>query len=128
MDLQLRRTAYKDAGIFGELVNIDGHILLQTLEHSYNDKPKVPQGEYKCVRGQHKLAHQDHSFETFEVTGVPDHTGILFHVGNFDNDSSGCILLGLSAGGTQLFSSREAFQKFMALQQGVDSFTLIVTD
>jgi len=43
--------------------------------------------------------------ETFEVENVEDRTGILFHPGNFVENTEGCILLG------------EAWWKFMGRQK-----------
>jgi hypothetical protein len=65
-------------------------------------------------------------FETFEVTGVTWHTGILFHPGNTEKDSSGCILLGTGINGFTLSNSREAFAFFMSGLEGLDTFNLTV--
>lgn len=134
MDLYLKRTDYRPDGIFGEITSPD--FTCYTLEHAYANnghgfQPKVPSGTYTCVRGTHKLEHGP-SFETFEVTGVEGHSGILFHVGNVNGDSDGCILLGLniitgSEDGMQtIHASREAFNKFINVQAGVDSFTIVI--
>ncbi len=127
MDMQLFTVDCKETGISGDLAG-EG-LLLVTLEHAYPDgrgwAAKLPPGTYTCVRGQHQL----HSgpIETFEVTGVPGHTGILFHIGNTQADSEGCILLGLRRGGDSIYESRKAFAQFMELQKDCDSFTLVVT-
>ena len=92
MIVTLKRTEFRDDGIFGELSA--GNLNLVTLEHSYDKKPKIPVGTYKCVRGVHHLANMVHPFTTFEVTGVPGHTNILIHPGNWNSDSEGCILVG----------------------------------
>lgn len=127
MDLTLTRVRFSPEGIFGRL---EGHRIsfqaLATLEHSFDGKPALPAGVYKCIRGQHQLAHHDFPFDTFEVTEIPGHTGILFHVGNFNADSSGCILVGLTQNERQIYCSKEAFWRFMSAQAGVDSFTLTV--
>jgi hypothetical protein len=82
-------------GVFGHIPELN----LVTLEHAYSRgdgsfHAKVPQGRYKCVRGQHTLPN-GHKLETFEVTHVPGHTGILFHPGNKYQDSAGCFLPGM---------------------------------
>lgn len=135
MDLILTRTQKGEDGIFGELsCAAKGAVICLTLEHAYHVNgsysPKLPAGEYLCQRGVHSLAH-GHPFETFEVTGVPDHTGILYHIGNYNIDSSGCVLLGQERiqylpSKFMINYSKKTFQKFMQIQDGVDLFSLLV--
>jgi hypothetical protein len=134
MDLISHRTQYRPDGIFSEVTDADGPVMV-ALEHAYQDdqgnyEPKIPPGVYDCVRGMHQLADMDAPFETFEITGVAGHTGLLFHAGNFDKDSEGCMLCGEAIAddedGEMVTNSRAAFEKFMALQDGVDSFQLEV--
>lgn len=137
MNLKLKRIDYFTDGIFGELSDDKGHKIASTLEHAYDSghgggsyKPKLPNGTYNCVRGMHQL-HDSKPFETFEITNVPGHKGILLHIGNFNKDSEGCVLLGTEQTNTGKFHmiahSKAAFQRFMDLQKGVDKFTLTVT-
>ena len=134
MNLRLDRTAYEVDGIFGHLMTEDGKFLAMTLEHSYlqpdgSYTPKLSAGVYACVRGSHQLHSMQHPFVTFEITKVPGHSNILFHAGNFNDDSEGCVLLGelvaKSATGVQMITnSRKTFEKFMELQKDVNEFTL----
>jgi hypothetical protein len=135
MDLALVRCDSRPDGIFSELRDVSGDMLFVTLEHSFDDgmggfAPKVPDGQYNCVRGMHRLVAMTQDFETFEVTNVPGHTGILFHVGNFNRDSDGCILLGMNlaqiSGQQAIASSKAAFQEFMQMQVGFNNFSLTV--
>lgn len=126
MNLTLNRTQHTPDGIFGELTNENGTLVFVTLEHSYDLAPKIPVGEYVCQRGSHRLASMVHPFETFEVTGVEGHTNILFHMGNYNRDSEGCILVGKSVLDKMIVSSREAFDEFMEMQKGVGQFSLTV--
>ena len=135
MDFQLTRTAFRADGIFSELRNDAAEELFVTCEHSYPDGygnflPKLPDGIYVCVRGMHQLEHMKEPFETFEITGVPGHTGILLHVGNFNIDSDGCVLVGFALvqiNGQQAISqSQYAFNTFMSLEAGCDQFKLTV--
>lgn len=135
MDLLLQRIEWKPDGIFSELRGTDGETIFHTLEHAYPDgfgalAPKLIDGIYRCVRGIHKLEHIPMPFETFEITNVPGHSKILYHVGNFNFDSLGCVLVGsgvLQLNGHQaLTRSKEAFKSFMDLQTGYDEFILTV--
>ena len=133
MNLKLFRTDFRPDGIFGELTSENGLLYLFTLEHSYQNEegawlPKIPEGTYQCIKGQHELEGQAEPFETFEVTRVPDHTGILFHKGNLDKDSEGCILIGLLRSENEIINSAGAFSRFMNAQKACDSFTLTVVN
>lgn len=95
--------------------------------------PKVAAGVYTCVRH----APNRLPYVTFELQGVPDFqgnpvTGILIHIGNFNKDSDGCILLGAVLYAItepwMIRSSTPTFNKFMALQSSVDSFTLTIKE
>jgi hypothetical protein len=135
MDLKLKRSSFTENGIFGLLLDQTGAIVCFTLEHAYENgdgtwEPKVPEGTYTCLRSMHQLAHMNSPFETFEIMDVPGHTDILFHCGNTNNDSEGCVLVGALIEQilltTQLVDSRKAFSKLMELEEGLDSFELTI--
>ncbi|TSA53230.1 MAG: hypothetical protein D4R44_04045 [Actinobacteria bacterium] len=129
----LRRTHFNSDGILGVLLDAYNDQLAVTLEHSYEGKPKLPAGVYQCQRGMHRLhTNPNQSFETFEVLKVPGHDGILFHAGNWQKDSDGCILLGRvctnSSEGCMITQSQVTFARFMEEMAGIDSFELTVED
>lgn len=140
MDLLLIRDLYRNDGIFGEIFGDKGLRVAVTLEHSFPEwsrwadrsfKAVIPSGIYQCVRGKHRLEHMTEDFETFEITGVTGHTGLVFHWGCFNRDSKGCVLLGKAlagddASGEMITHSRDTFAAFMALQVGIDQFTLAI--
>lgn len=121
----LHRTELSDTGIFGYLSQ-DKDELFATLEHSYDKEPKLLPGLYICKRGIHYLKDLKTAFETFEIMNVPGHSGILFHPGNYNEDSEGCILIGTARVGNMVTDSRAAFKRFMAFQDGVQQFNLVV--
>lgn len=123
--MRLVRENCKPTGIFGSLQDDSGNVICVTLEHSYDCVPKVPNGTYKCIRSIHAL-HDGVKFETFEITGVAGHSGILFHIGNYNGDSSGCVLLGKTVNGDAITNSKVTFNKFMTMLVEVDEFTLTV--
>lgn len=135
MDIILTRTQNNPEGIFGNFTDENGNEICVTLEHAYDDgnggwTAKIPDGTYTCKRGQHQLTGMANPFETFEITNVPGHSNILIHMGNFDKDSEGCVLVGRAIAGSgsseMITSSVATFNAFMQLQIGVDSFTLTV--
>ena len=120
-------------GMFSTMTSVDGSFSCVTLEHAYEDgkggfEPKIPPGTYQCQRGMHQLLHMDEPIETFELFGVEGHDRLLFHVGNYDHDSHGCILLGRAIVNDMITDSRATFQKFMELQEGVDEFPVLIQD
>lgn len=132
MNFHLIRDRTSLYGIFGSFYDEQNNIVAMTLEHAYSEGaafvPKLASGTYTCVRHLPNKLH----YVTFMVTGVPDFQGnkvdgILIHIGNYNNDSEGCILLGESATATCILGSRDAFNSFMAIQEGLDEFILIVS-
>lgn len=129
MNMVLKR---QDAGPTGVFSTLQPERLpnpvFYTVEHSYQTGlvwlPKLPPGLYVCKRGMHQL----HSgpIETFEITNVPGHTGVLFHPGNKESASEGCVCLGMSRQGDAVLESRRAFDWLMSMQQGLSSFMLTV--
>lgn len=132
MTLKLIRHEYREDGIFSELRTEKNKVLAQTCEHSYNKLPKIPFGTYTCRRGLHKLHVDSKAFETFEVCGVKGHTGILFHIGNWQSESNGCILVGggiaASIKGQMVTGSKQAFKDLMEYLKAVDQFELVVSE
>jgi len=141
MNLTLTRTEYDSFGIFGRLTDENGNILAVTLEHGYDIGngdgsygPKVADGVYTCLRH----APNRLPYVTFELQNVPDFqgnpvTGILIHIGNYNHDSDGCILVGHGIvsdpdrpGTNMITSSAITYNKLMAMLDGLDSFTLTI--
>lgn len=143
MNLILFRDEYREDGIFGKLVDEHNNQVAVTLEHSYDAGmgnggyiPKIAAGTYTCVRH----APNRLPYETFMLENVPPFqghpvSGILIHIGNYDKDSIGCILLGrrivpnpATPGTNMITSSKNTFNAFMDMQRDLNSFTLVVKD
>lgn len=139
MDMVLHRNQYREDGIFSQILSLNDDELFVSVEHAYYNadmwRPKVPNGIFTCQRGMHRLKGMTEDFETFEILSVPHCTGILFHWGNWNENSEGCVLLGKTMVETphlgkehveMVTNSRTAFAEFMAMQKGVDHFRLYV--
>ena len=135
MDLFLTRDSVGPDGIFSTLTDENGNVIAVTLEHAYVSgdgtyAAKIPNGIFSCVRGNHQLKGMAAPFATFEITGVTGHKDLLFHAGNYNADSEGCILVGESVAslpsGEMITNSKATFATFMALQAGVTEFSLTV--
>lgn len=134
----LSRLLYRSDGIFSRLRYDDGTPMCVTLEHAFQFpdtpaglwEPVIKKGSYICLRGFHRLEGMTEDFETFEVTGIVGHTGVIFHWGNWNKDSKACILVGESMidspAGKMVTNSRAMFHKFMGGQTDVDRFQFTV--
>jgi len=139
MNLVMTRVHIDLNGAFSTVTDENGQQVMVCASHTYLQPdgvtfaPVVGQGTYTCVRGQHALLLDTglYRFETFEITGLSDHTGVLFHFGNLpETQSEGCELVGNAFGSLSgleaVLNSDVTFQRFMAMQAGVDEFQLTV--
>lgn len=100
MLLTIQRNAATPWGTFGTL-RVKDLIICSTLEPEWRDNAPnvscVPPGHYnlhnrpsslveRLTLGKHKTA--------WALASVPGRSAILFHPGNFANDTRGCILVG----------------------------------
>lgn len=126
MTWTLQRVLMTDKVTAGVLTTPDWPVCV-TLELPWRNNQTsiscIPPGEYKCIRRHSQRV----GGETFEVTGVPGRSSILFHAGNTTDDTEGCILPGkmYDAPGT-VVKSRDAFNRLMFTAYGLNEFTLVV--
>lgn len=129
--LLLYRTDYLSNGTRGVLFLPSGETV-HTIENPWADnEPRVsciPEGEYVCE----PRPYYNGGYDTFHVTGVPNRSLILIHVGNTEKDVRGCIAVGLRKGTLgeypAVLSSRDAFfDKFYPSVEDLSEFTLEVT-
>ena len=127
--LLLKRFISNEKGTFGVL-SCNRDIITFTAELPWNDnKPGIsciPEGIYLCKRYS-SPKHPD----TFEVTGVPNRTYILNHVGNIPFlDSLGCILHGLQVeiigNEWSVLTSNDGFNKYMSYLEAEESYQLAI--
>ena len=127
MIVRIVRVENSDQGALGVLL-INDEIFCCCLEPDRDDKAKlyIPQGLYDCFR-----FHGTKWPNTFEIK-IPGHTAVLFHAGNVEADTLGCVLLGSSFGKLKgqraVLNSGATFKEFLVVTKDVDKFTLFVTD
>ena len=108
-------------------VSVDGRFVCFGLEDEYRDEKvasetRIPAGRYKVDVRREGGFHARYTarFPNFHrgmlhVTDVPGFTFILIHIGNTDEDTAGCLLVGLNAaiddGELRVTSSKLAYQK-----------------
>ncbi len=138
MKLTLKRIASLNTATFGVLL-ADGVPFCLSVEPPWRDNaPRVsciPDGRYTAQRCR-TLAHYGFKDsprfgDTFEVTGVPGRSLILFHKGNTAADTLGCIVLGeqfeLLNGQPAVLASGQAFAEFKLKTASLDTFDLLIT-
>ena len=129
--MELKRIASRNDGTFGVLLD-NGFPFAVTAERPWLDnmigKSCIPAGEYVCRR-----VDSPKFGNTWEVTGVRGRTQILFHKGNIEDDSRGCILVGesfgiWSDGRCMIERSGDGFMEFLHRTSRIMTFDLSVTD
>lgn len=130
MELKLKRVSENDDATFGVLIN--GNIpFAVTLEPAWEDNKKgiscIPSGPYNCKR-----VKSPKFGDTFEILDVVERTHILFHKGNSERNTQGCVLIaeefGRLNGKAAVLASGRGFTEFMSILKEVDEFDLIIED
>jgi len=128
MRFRLQRVFRSAHGVFGVLaVDRVGawYPLAVTLERADDHlEPVIPAGKYKLEPTRFNRGN----YPTYEVTPVKGHSRVLLHVGNFERDTEGCVLVASSFEETWVSGSKRAFERFMDVAGGVDSHVLEVRD
>ena len=127
--MALHRVSVGPDGAFGVLLHL-GVPFAVTLERTYEQpgEPvvKIPPGAFRCtatrfIRGQ---------YDTYEIN-VLGHSRLLFHKGNYETDSDGCVLVGESFaefdGKPGIAQSGAAFAEFIKRCANAPEFTLEVS-
>ena len=122
----IKTVAVLPAGCFSVLLwkNIPFAV---SVEHTFEDgQPIIKAGTYQCLRSYYYKG----CYPTFEIK-VPGHNRILFHRGNTEADSQGCVCVaesfGTLKGKIAVLQSKEGFGELMELVSELDEFTLTVT-
>lgn len=132
--LTMKRVEIDAPGAFGVLQWM-GMTFCNTLERTYpgpynSHVTKIPPGVYKCVRSRFNKAKTP--YDTWKIVGgviTPDRE-IKFHIGNVEDDSDGCILVGEEfgrlSGARAVLASGRAFREFMTLTADFDELDFAV--
>lgn len=102
-----------------------------TLERPWKNNQRniscIPAGSYVCKRIQSPKFGS-----TFEVQKVEGRSEILFHKGNINDDTHGCILIGEMyepfGSDTGIAASGKGFKEFLSRTADIDFFTLKIED
>jgi len=125
--IKIIRLEQTTEGALGSLI-LDGEYFCSFLMPDAGDPDRfqIPAGKYKCRR-YHGTKWKD----TFEIV-VEGHTALLFHSGNTEVDSQGCVLLGQYPGklgeNRAVLNSGATFKRFMERMVNHDGFDLEIID
>lgn len=124
MNITVKRYKHEKDFTIGK-VFIDNEFECYSLEDEKRDKKvmhetRIPEGKYKVelrtFGGHHERYKVKFDFHRgmLWVKDVPGFSDILIHIGNTDDDTSGCLLLGLTVDEFKgvLGNSTEAYRRF----------------
>lgn len=126
--MRLIRIADNRIASYGVLIH-DRTPFAVSLERPWRNNERnvscIPPGTYECRR-----VKSPRFGETFQVMDVPGRSQILFHKGNIDADTHGCICVGEAfnpvLGKPGITQSGEGFSEFLGLLRMTDRFALSV--
>jgi len=127
--IRLSRTAETDEATLGELT-IDGtDFSAFSLEPAGPDSViegsglRIPAGTFEVIR-----VNSPKHGNTFGIENVPGRSNILFHIGNFPNDTVGCICFGNDPRRNAVFDSGPAFRSFRKTLTNFSTMRVIITN
>jgi len=126
--LTLATVSIVDAGCFSVLLDENGYPLIVACERTFADlRPVIPAGVYVCKKRKYNAG----GYMTHEITGVAGHSLLLFHRGNKETDSLGCVLTGLYFGMLDgqpcVLNAAAGFDRYWATVGQLDEFELEVS-
>ncbi len=135
MNLTLQRTVQSaDGPTFGTITNqADGSVMVPvTLElpdrGNQPDVSRVVAGTFTF----HRTQSHDIGYEVFETQEIPGRSGIAVHILNVMGETKGCIGTGEEQGELDgqpaILESKKAFDLFMGMLTGIDSFVMEIRD
>lgn len=129
MTLKLKRTHHLKEATLGTLtiddVKTDPIYTLENPKRATDKDSRIPAGVYKC-KPYSGTKYKD----VYIVLDVPNRSAILFHWGNYEKDTEGCILLGnrrTTSPQPMIMESKKCFERFRSLI-GKQEFTLTIED
>ena len=129
MNVKIKRTQHLKEATLGALtiegIKTDPIYTLENPKRKTDKDSRIPSGTYIC-----KPFSGAKYKDVYEVTKVPNRTAILFHWGNFESDTLGCILVGnrqVTKPVPAVFDSKQCFARFRSLI-GKNEFMLTIED
>ena len=137
MELELKRIAKRDTYTIGRL-SINGQRFCDTLEDTDRGLDQkmslavlkarkrkgitaIPTGRYKVTLGVKSPKYSKRPAYNFcegyvpRLINVPAYEGVLIHIGNYPQDTEGCILVGRNTKVGAVLNSTETFKQLYAI-------------
>lgn len=100
-----------------------GELMLHTTKFQTLEPSKfiIPQGEYQLQFTNSPKFSKLYPYNSVfnkkvpEIIGIPNHSGVRIHVGNYPSDSQGCILLGTAGTDHSVTNSSLAYRNFVSI-------------
>jgi hypothetical protein len=150
MNLKLQRRFLGSGYTIGSLY-IDGEYFCDTLEDTDRGlrqsmsiaeirqkkiagQTAIPTGTYRVTmdtvspKYSVRQAYRFCSGKLPRLIDVPGYEGILIHIGNFDSDTEGCILVGENKVKGQVINSTETFRRLYEILKTADSINIEITN
>lgn len=123
MKIKVKRIAKKATYTIGKLY-VDEKYVCDTLEDAVRDKKiygktAIPSGTYKITmdvvspRFKNRAWAKPYGGKIPRLIDVPNYEGVLIHVGNTTDDTSGCLLVGKNTIVGMVADSTNTFKKLM---------------
>lgn len=149
MELELKRIAKRDTYTIGRL-SIDGQRFCDTLEDTDRGLDQkmslavlkarkrkgitaIPTGRYKVTLGVKSPKYSKRPAYNFcegyvpRLINVPAYEGVLIHIGNYPQDTEGCILVGRNTKVGAVLKSTETFKQLYAiLKKATDNIYITI--
>lgn len=100
----------------GELY-LDGEMVGYTLEPAWNQNKKgscIPVGEYTAYIRDGKDSNSRWNYNPIQLINVFNRNYIQIHIGNYPEDTKGCILIGKGKGDNAVWNSRDTYEELMS--------------
>lgn len=112
---------YKEP-VIGELITEEGKFLCVTLElpdrQNKEGESCIPCGTYEMFKRISSRNNTRIGGVVYELKDVPERENIQIHIGNFLNNTSGCILVGKSTNNHILIESTKAMKELLEFLGG----------
>lgn len=149
MELELKRIAKRDTYTIGRL-SINGQRFCDTLEDTDRGLDQkmslavlkarkrkgitaIPTGRYKVTLGVKSPKYSKRPAYNFcegyvpRLINVPAYEGVLIHIGNYPQDTEGCILVGRNTKVGAVLDSTETFKQLYAiLKKATDNIYITI--
>lgn len=132
--ITIQRTMKNDICVQGRLCAVSdkkkGSFECYTLENPDLNNQKniscIPPGEYTAFIRDKSTSRWD--YDVIELKNVPGRSFIQIHIGNFSENTQGCILPGVHLGKNAVWKSGEAMKELMSFVDSDEDIKVIIKD